>query len=180
MGTPAYHQAHQDRHALYVMNSILGGSMSSRLFQHIREDRGLAYSVFSTITSYSDAGMVTIYAGCANDKVAQVVDLALAELREIRETPVPGDELKRAKDHLKGNLVLNLESSASRMSHLARQYILFGRQYTLDEMTKAVDAVTADDVRRVATELFTDAALAATVVGPASATRLPQPLRIER
>jgi len=180
MGTPAYHQAHQDRHALYVMNTILGGSMSSRLFQHIREDRGLAYSVFSTITSYSDAGMVTIYAGCANDKVAQVVDLALAELREMRETAVPGDELKRAKDHLKGNLVLNLESSASRMSHLARQYILFGRQYSLDEMTKAVDAVTADDVRRVATDLFTDAALAATVVGPASAARLAQPLRVER
>src|SRR6187401_2669059 len=77
MGTPAYHQAHEDRHALYVLNTILGGSMSSRLFQHIREDRGLAYSVFSTLTSYSDAGMVTIYAGCASDKVSQVVDLSL-------------------------------------------------------------------------------------------------------
>jgi len=180
MGTPAYHHAHQDRHALYVLNTILGGSMSSRLFQHIREDRGLAYSVFSTITSYSDAGMVSIYAGCAADRVAQVVDLALAELRELRDTAVPVDELKRAKDHLKGNLVLNLESSASRMSHLARQFILFGRQYTLDEMTKAVDAVTADDVRRVANELFHDEALAATVVGPAAASPVAEPLRVER
>ena len=92
MGTPAYHQAHGDRHALYVLNTVLGGSMSSRLFQHIREDRGLAYSVFSNLTTYSDAGMVTIYAGCANDKVAEVVDLSLAELRELRETPVPADE----------------------------------------------------------------------------------------
>jgi predicted Zn-dependent peptidase len=179
MGTPAYHQAHEDRHALYVLNTILGGSMSSRLFQHIREDRGLAYSVFSTITSYSDAGMVTIYAGCAADRVKEVVDVSLAELRELRTTPVPGDELRRAKDHLKGNLVLNLESSASRMSHLARQYILFGRQYTLDEMTKAVDAVTAEDVQRVAGELFHDAALSATVVGPAATSPVPDRLRVD-
>lgn len=180
MGTPAYHQAHQDRHALYVLNTILGGSMSSRLFQHIREDRGLAYSVWSTITSYSDAGMVTIYAGCANDRVAEVVDLAVAELRGLRETAVPGDELRRAKDHLKGNLVLNLESSASRMSHLARQFIFFGRQYTLDEMTRAVDAVTADDVQRVANELFHDEGLAATVVGPTSESPVASPLRVTR
>jgi predicted Zn-dependent peptidase len=180
MGTPAYHQAHQDRHALYVLNTILGGSMSSRLFQHIREDRGLAYSVWSTITSYSDAGMVTIYAGCAADRVAEVVDLALVELRELRDKAVPGEELKRAKDHLKGNLVLNLESSASRMSHLARQFIFFGEQYTLDQMTRAIDAVTVDDVRRVATELFQDDALAATVVGPAGRSPFAAPLRMVR
>ena len=92
--------------------------------------------------------MVTIYAGCANDRVAEVVDLSLAELRELRETPVPAEELRRAKDHLKGSLVLNLESTASRMSHLARQFIFFGRYFTLDEMTAAVEAVTADDVQR--------------------------------
>jgi predicted Zn-dependent peptidase len=178
MGTPAYHQAHQDRHALYVLNTILGGSMSSRLFQHIREDRGLAYSVFSTLTTYSDAGMVTIYAGCASDRVAEVVDLALAELRELRQTPVPPAELRRAKDHLKGSLMLNLESTASRMSHLARQFIFFGRYFTLDEMTAAVEAVTVDDVQRVANELFQDGSLAATVVGPASASPLAAELRV--
>jgi predicted Zn-dependent peptidase len=179
MGTAAYHQAHEDRHALYVLNTILGGSMSSRLFQHIREDRGLAYSVFSTLTTYSDAGMVTIYAGCANDRVSQVVDLALAELRALRDTAVPAEELRRAKDHLKGGLVLNLESSASRMSHLARQFILFGRYYSLDEITAAVEAVTADDVQRVATELFQDDGLAATVVGPASVSPVSAPLRVQ-
>jgi predicted Zn-dependent peptidase len=178
IGTPAYHQAHEDRHAMYVLNTILGGSMSSRLFQHIREERGLAYSVFSSVTSYSDAGMVTIYAGCANDRVAEVVDLALAELRALRETSVPAEELRRAKDHLKGGLVLNLESSASRMSHLARQFIFFGRYYTLDEMTSAVEAVTAADVRRVANELFQDDGLAATVVGPAAKSPVSAPLRV--
>jgi predicted Zn-dependent peptidase len=93
------------------------------------------------------------------------VDLSLAELRALRETPVPADELRRAKDHLKGSLVLNLESTASRMSHLARQFIFFGRYYTLDELTSAVEAVTPDDVQRVANELFRDEGLAATVVG---------------
>jgi predicted Zn-dependent peptidase len=178
MGTPAYHQAHADRHALYVLNTVLGGSMSSRLFQHIREDRGLAYSVFSNLTMYSDAGMVTIYAGCASDKVAEVVDLSLAELRALRETPVPADELRRAKDHLKGSLVLNLESTASRMSHLARQFIFFGRYYTLDELTSAVEAVTPDDVQRVANELFRDEGLAATVVGPSATSPLASKLRV--
>jgi predicted Zn-dependent peptidase len=168
MGTPAYHQTHSDRHALYVLNTVLGSSMSSRLFQHIREDRGLAYSVFSNLTSYSDAGMVTIYAGCASDKVSEVVDLSLVELRALRQTPVPADELRRAKDHLKGSLVLNLESTASRMSHLARQFIFFGRYYTLDEMTSAIEAVTAEDVQRVASDLFRDNGLAATIVGPSA------------
>ena len=178
IGAPSYYQAHQDRHALYVLNTILGGSMSSRLFQHIREDRGLAYAVFSTLTSYSDAGMISIYAGCANERVAQVVDLALEEMRGLREQPVPFDELRRAKDHLKGSLMLNLESTSSRMSHLARQYIFFGRHFTLDEMTDAIEAVTGDDVLRVANELFRDQGLTATVVGPAEASPLGAELRL--
>ena len=178
MGTPAYHQAHEDRHALYVLNTILGGSMSSRLFQHIREDRGLAYSVFSTLTTYSDAGMMTIYAGCASDRVTEVVDLSLAELRILRQTPVAAEELRRAKDHLKGSLMLNLESTASRMSHLARQFIFFGRHYTLDEMTAAIEAVTVEDVLRVSNELFRDEALAATVVGPGATSPLGDQLRV--
>ena len=144
LGTPAYQQAHDDRHALYVLNTILGGSMSSRLFQHIREERGLAYAVFSNLTTYSDAGMITIYAGCATDKVGEVVDLTLAELRELRARPCRADELRRAKDHLKGSLMLSLESTSSRMSQLARQDIYFGRHFSLDEILAAIDAVTAE------------------------------------
>jgi predicted Zn-dependent peptidase len=169
LGAPAYHQTHKDRHALFVLNTILGGSMSSRLFQHIREERGLAYAVYSGLTTYSDAGMLSVYAGCAAERVGEVVDLTVAELQAMRDTPVPADELARAKDHLKGSLMLNLESTSSRMSHLARQYIQFERHFTLDEILAEIDRVTAADVQRVAAELFRNGGLAASVVGPAAA-----------
>ena len=168
VGTPAYPQAHVDRHAVYVLNTILGGSMSSRLFQHIREERGLAYAVFSNLATYSDAGMITVYAGCATDKVAEILDLTLAEFRELREVVVPADELRRAKDHLKGSLMLGLESTSSRMAHLARQEIYFGRHLSLDETLQSIEAVTAGDVQRIAVDLFRDSGLVATVVGPKS------------
>jgi predicted Zn-dependent peptidase len=167
LGTAAYPQAHADRHALYVLNTILGGSMSSRLFQHIREDRGLAYSVWSSLMAFSDAGAMTIYAGCATDRVEEVVDLTIAELAGLRATPVPADELQRAKDHLKGSLMLSLENTSSRMSQLAKQELTFGRQFTLDEILGSIDAVSAGDVQRVASDLFKDGAVVATVVGPA-------------
>jgi predicted Zn-dependent peptidase len=172
IGTPGYPQAHVDRHAMYVLNTILGGSMSSRLFQHIREDRGLAYAVFSHLTTYSDAGMLTVYAGCATEKVDEVVALTLQELRELREVEVPAEELRRAKDHLKGSLMLGLESTSSRMSHLARQELFFRRHVTLDEMLANIEAVSADDVQRVARDLFLDDRLAATMVGPESSRTL--------
>jgi predicted Zn-dependent peptidase len=167
LGTAAYPQAHADRHASFVMNTILGGSMSSRLFQHIREDRGLAYAVWSSLITYSDAGALTIYAGCAADRVEEVIGLAVAELAELRSTPVPHDELRRAKDHLKGSIMLSLENTSSRMSQLARQELFFGRQYTLDEILHSIEAVTADDVQRVSQDLFREGASVATVVGPA-------------
>jgi predicted Zn-dependent peptidase len=167
VGVSAYHQTHVDRHALHVLNTILGGSMSSRLFQHIREDRGLAYAVFSSLAMYTDTGMLTIYAGCANERVPEVVDLSLQELRQLRDELVPDQELRRAKDHLKGSLMLNLESTSSRMTHLARQYMAFGRYYTLDELLAAIEAVDTDDVRRVAADVFGETGMAASIVGPA-------------
>ena len=167
LGTAAYPQAHADRHATFVLNTMLGGSMSSRLFQHIREDRGLAYAVWSSLITYSDAGALTIYAGCAVDRVHEVIDLTLAELATLRDVPVDADELQRAKDHLKGNLMLSLENTSSRMTQLARQELTFGRQFSLDEMLRAIEAVTADDVLRVSRDLFRDGAAVATVVGPA-------------
>ena len=172
LGTPAYHQSHEKRHAMYVMNTILGGSMSSRLFQHIREERGLAYSVFSTLTAYSDAGMATVYAGCATDKVGEVADLTITELRELRARLVPEEELRRAKDHLKGSLMLSLENTSSRMTHLARQEIYFGRQFTLDEILAGIESVSAEDVRRVANDLFQDGQVVATLVGPDTTSAL--------
>jgi len=167
MGTVAYPQAHEGRHALFVLNTILGGSMSSRLFQHIREDRGLAYAVWSSLMTYSDAGALTIYAGCAVERVAEVVDLTLKELAVLRSTMVPDEELRRAKDHLKGSLMLSLENTSSRMSQLARQELFFGRQYTLDEVLAGIEGVSAADVLGAAAELFREGAAVATVVGPA-------------
>ena len=165
LGTSSYPQRHDDRYVSYILNTVLGGSMSSRLFQNVREKRGLAYSVFSGLSAYRDAGNLTIYAGCANDAIEQVVDLCIAELRTLKQTPVPESELRRAKDHLKGSLMLSLENTASRMSHLARQEIYFDRHFSLDETLAGVEAVTAEDVRRVAIELFSGGSLAATVVG---------------
>ena len=165
LGTPGYRQDHDARYASYVLNTILGGSMSSRLFQNVREKRGLAYSVFSGLSAYRDAGSMTIYAGCANEAVGELIDVVIAELRRIKQEPPPAPELQRAKDHLKGSLMLNLESTSSRMSQLARQEIYFDRQCDLDETLQGVERVTGADVERVAHDLFADGSLAATVLG---------------
>jgi predicted Zn-dependent peptidase len=166
LGTHSYPQNHGDRYVSYIMNTVLGGSMSSRLFQNVREKRGLAYAVFSGLSAYRDAGNITIYAGCANDAVGEVVDLCVEELRGMKGTPVPDTELRRAKDHLKGSLMLSLENTASRMSHLARQEIYFDRHFGLDETLAGVERVTSADVQRVASDLFANGSLAATVLGP--------------
>ena len=173
LGTSGYQQDHEDRHASYVLNTVLGGSMSSRLFQNIREKRGLAYAVFSGLSAYRDAGSVTIYAGCANDAVGELIDVVITELRRLKHETLPESELRRAKDHLKGSLMLNLESTSSRMSHLARQEIYFERQFGLDETLEGVERVSIDDVQRVARDLFADGALAATVLGAVDGLQLP-------
>ena len=168
LGTHSYPQSHDDRYVSYILNTVLGGSMSSRLFQNVREKRGLAYSVFSGLSAYRDAGNITIYAGCATEAVNEVIDLCVEELRAMKRTPVPDAELRRAKDHLKGSLMLSLENTASRMSHLARQEIYFDRHFGLDETLAGVERVSAEDVRRVAVDLFANGSLAATVLGPAT------------
>ncbi len=166
LGVSGYPQEHDDRYVCYVLNIVLGGSMSSRLFQNIREKRGLAYAVSSGLVAYRDGGALTIYAGCDTSAVREVIDLVVAELQELRDQPISTGELQRAKDHLKGSLVLNLESTSSRMSHMARQEIYFGRQFTLDDTLQGVERVTAEDVQRVARDLFPPGGLAATVLGP--------------
>jgi predicted Zn-dependent peptidase len=115
---------------------------------------------------------MTIYAGCANDAVSELIDVVVAELRRLKEEPLPESELRRAKDHLKGSLMLNLESTSSRMSHLARQEIYFDRQYGLDETLEGVERVTTGDVQRVARDLFADGALGATVLGAVNGLKI--------
>jgi predicted Zn-dependent peptidase len=164
LGTSSYPQSHDSRFAAYVLNTMLGGSMSSRLFQNVREKRGLAYAVFSGLAAYHDTGALTIYAGCANDSVRELIEVVVDEIRGMKIAP-PAAELRRAKDHLKGSLMLGLESTSSRMSNMARQEIYFDRQFSLDETLDGIERVSADDVVRVAQELFTNGALGATVLG---------------
>jgi predicted Zn-dependent peptidase len=165
LGASSYPQNHDDRYSSYVLNTLLGGSMSSRLFQNVREKRGLAYAVSSGLSAYRDAGSFTIYAGCANEAVGEVIDLVVEELRNVKQAPVPEAELQRSKDHLKGSLMLSLENTASRMSHLARQEIYFDRQFGLDETLQGIEQVTTAEVQRVAADLFKNGALSATVLG---------------
>jgi len=173
VGVDSYPQKHDDRYSSYVLNTLLGGSMSSRLFQNVREKRGLAYAVFSGLSAYRDAGSFTVYAGCANEAVGQVIDIVVEELRAVKKTPVPDAEIKRSKDHLKGSLMLSLESTSSRMSHLARQEIYFDRQFGLDETLSGIEKVTAGDVQRVAGDLFRNGSLAATVLGDVNGLEIP-------
>ena len=164
-GTAALPQHHPERYAGYALNTTLGGSMSSRLFQNVREKRGLAYAVFSGLSAYQDAGALSIYAGCANDVVAELIDVVVAEIRQMKAGGLDAVELRRAKDHLKGSLMLGLESTSSRMSHLARQEMYRDRTVGLDEMLASIERVTADDVLRLADRFFTNGSLAVTVLG---------------
>jgi predicted Zn-dependent peptidase len=174
LGVGSYAQNHDDRYSSYVLNTLLGGSMSSRLFQNVREKRGLAYAVFSGLSAYRDAGSFTIYAGCSNEAVGEVIDLCVEELRGVKAAAVPDAELQRSKDHLKGSLMLSLENTASRMSHLARQEIYFDRQFGLDETLQGIERVTAADVRRVAEDLFRNGSLSATVLGNVNGLEIPR------
>ena len=172
LGTIGLPQNHPDRYAAYALNTVLGGSMSSRLFQNVREKRGLAYSVFSSLSAYQDVGALSIYAGCGNDAVGELVDVVVAEVRRLKRESLPAEELRRAQDHLKGSLMLNLESTSSRMSHHARQEIYRDHAAGLDEMLAAIDAVTVNDVRRLAEEFFAPNALGVTVLGDVNGLRI--------
>ena len=172
LGVDGYPQQHDDRYVCYLLNIVLGGSMSSRLFQNIRERRGLAYAVSSGLVSYRDGGALTIYAGCDPDAAREVIELVVAELQDLRDNLVAEEELRRAQDHLKGSLVLSLESTSSRMSHMARQQMYFGRQFALEDTLRGVEAVTREDVRRVARDLLPPGSLSATVLGPMGGIQL--------
>ena len=140
--------------------------MSSRLFQEIRERRGLVYTIASYASSYGDAGLFVVYAGMSPHVGPEVIRLTLEELEKVKLDPVDESELQRAKESLKGSLMLSLESTGSRMSKLARSEIYHGRQLSLDELISRVDAVTAADVRRLANELLHPRRLSLAAIGP--------------
>jgi len=165
LGVPAPPVDSPDRYAVYLLNTMLGGGMSSRLFQAIREEKGLAYSIYSETSPFRDTGALSIYAGTSAGKTAEVLRLTIEELRRLKEVTVPEAELKRAKDQLKSNIVLGLESSSSRMANLARQEMYFGRFFSVDEIVAEVDAIAPAAVQTLARELFRPEAIAVTMLG---------------
>jgi predicted Zn-dependent peptidase len=165
LGVPSHPISHEKRYVSYVLNTMLGGGMSSRLFQKIREDQGLAYSIYSDLNPYRDTGCLVIYAGTSLESTRKVVDSILAEFCELKSDPIPADELRRAKDQLKGSLMLSLESSTSRMSNLARQEMYFERFFSLDETIDQIESVSAEEVREMAGCLFHPDNIAVTVLG---------------
>lgn len=165
LGVPSPAVDSEDRYVLFLLNSILGGGMSSRLFQTVREEAGLAYSIYSEVSPFRDAGSLSIYAGTSIEKTQEMVRLILQELKLMKDQPVSEDELERARSQSKGNIVLGLESSSARMSNLARQQMYYGRFFSVDEITEQIERVTVQDIQRVARDLFRPELISLTLLG---------------
>jgi predicted Zn-dependent peptidase len=174
MGARCPSMTSSDRYSVHVLNVILGGGMSSRLFQTIREEHGLAYAVYSGVNAYTDAGYLSVYAATSPEQMTDVISLSIEQFDKFKGEPVSDAELQRAKDQLKVSIMLSLESTSARMSNLARQEIFFGRQFTLDEILERIERVTADDVQRIAGEIFCGDELAITAIGQLESLDLDQ------
>ncbi|HKS98077.1 MAG TPA: pitrilysin family protein [Rugosimonospora sp.] len=171
LGAPAVGRLDERRFALGVLNNALGGGMSSRLFQEIREKRGLAYSVYSYTSEYAETGVFAVYAGCAPGKVSEVLDLTRGELARVAAHGITDAEVARGKGMMKGGLVLGLEDTGSRMSRLGKGELLYAELLPVDALLARIEAVTPDQVREIATDLLTQPfSLAA--IGPFDAATL--------
>ncbi|HEX2467281.1 MAG TPA: pitrilysin family protein [Solirubrobacterales bacterium] len=165
-GGPGIARDDERRYALSVLDSAFGGSVSSRLFTEVREKRGLAYAVGSYTEQYVDSGLVALYVGTREDNVAEACEIIGRELARLRDSGLSEDELQRAKEHIKGRMVLSLESTSARASRIARGVLFDVPVLSIDEMLGRVDAVTAEDVSELAQELYDPARLSAACVGP--------------
>jgi predicted Zn-dependent peptidase len=172
LGVPAPKVTDDSRYATSILNTVLGGGMSSRLFQTIREERGLAYSVYSDMSPYRDTGNFCVYAGTSGSKALEVIDLIMAEFRNLKEVPISAEELTRAKDQLKGNILMGLESSNARMANLARQEMYFQQFYSVDEVIARIDEVDAGQVQTMAQRLFEPERIAVTLLGRLDGVKL--------
>jgi predicted Zn-dependent peptidase len=172
LGVPGFPERFSDRYSLFVLNALFGGTMSSRLFQKIREERGLAYSVYSAVNAFADSGLLMVYAATSPSKGREVLRLILEEVSDLTERKPDPAETSVAKEHLKGSLMLSLESTVSRMSNLARQEIYFRRQFSLAEMIRGVEAVSPASIHRITRRLFQKRRLAVAAVGRTSGLRL--------
>lgn len=172
LGAEAFPATDARRFAGFLLSTLLGGGFSSRLFQKIREEAGLAYSVWSDLSLFSDTGCFSIGAGTSLEALPRVLEYTLRELSDLKARLAPAAEIRRAKDHLKGSLMLSLESPGARMTSLARQVAVHGRIGSLDEVHEKIEAVTADQVRDIANEWFHGERLALSVLGDLRGTRI--------
>jgi predicted Zn-dependent peptidase len=173
IGCKGLNYTHEDRYVISALNTVLGNSMSSRLFQEIREQNALAYSIYSYVTSYRDTGLLTVYAGTDPSNALEVARLVLREFKKISEEGITPAEETRVKNQIKGSLVLSLESSNSHMSRIARQEMYYGKYLSMDDIIKGVEKVTAGQVQRLAQQLFSRENLSLTILGPLSRADVP-------
>ena len=166
LGTLGIHRADERRYALGVLNNALGGGMSSRLFQEVREKRGLAYSVYSYSSQYADTGLFGVYAGCLPAKTQEVLSICREQFDIVARKGITAEELARGKGQLKGSMVLGLEDTGSRMSRLGKAELVHNEVLTVDEVIRRVDAVTLEDVESVAADVLRDTTLGLAVIGP--------------
>jgi predicted Zn-dependent peptidase len=176
VGFPGIAETAPERYALYLLNDVIGGSMSSRLFQEVRERQALAYSVHSGLQSYRDTGLFYIYAGTDAGNLAKLVKALMKELRDLKKHGVRAEELRRGKEHLKGSLMLSLESTSSRMNRLAKQELRFGAFFSLDEMLAAIERVQLDDVEALISHILDEEQLSLLTLGPIDRRHLPREL----
>lgn len=177
MGFPGLSHAAPERYAMFLLNDVIGGSMSSRLFQEVRERQGLVYSIHSGAQAFADTGIVYLYAATDAQNFSKVLKSILKELRDLKKSGVTAEELKRAKDHLKGSLMLSLESTSSRMNRLAKHELHLGSFLSIDDMLASIDAVRHEEVQALVTELLDEDHLALTTLGPLDRRNLPGELR---
>src|SRR5262249_35077222 len=165
LGAPCPSMLSEDRYAGSLFNTILGGGFSSRLFQSVRERHGLAYNVYSGMNSFRDVGCLSIYMAVSSDQVRKAIDLALHEIRAIKEENVSNEELQGVKEQYKAAILLNLDSVTGRMSSLAQNEITYGRDFTIEELISSIEKVTPEDVRRMGNEIFNPENLGLVVLG---------------
>jgi predicted Zn-dependent peptidase len=176
MGFPGLCHTAPERYALFLLNDVIGGSMSSRLFQEIRERQGLAYSIHSGVQAFRDTGSLYVYAATDPGNFSKVLKSTLRELRELKKHGISVDELARAKNHLKGSLMLSLESTSSRMNRLAKHEMHFGSFLTMNAMLDAIDNVRHEEVQSLVDEVLDEEQLALTTYGPLNRRNLPRDL----
>ncbi len=172
LGTRGFSHLDDNRYALAIIDATLGGGMSSRLFQEIREKRGLAYNIGSYSSSYHDGGLFTVYGGTSLDTIDEVLGLVVSEFTSVRKSNITPVELNRAKNQIKGALVLSLEGMSSRMIRLGRSELCYGRVVPMDELIDSLQKVTHDDIQRVAEDIFAESAFTTVAVGPFSTRKV--------